>query len=55
MKKQERWILGFVIVILLVAGYYLITNPPSFLRQGRSVYVLQFLRNPDELHFIGKG
>ena len=48
MKKEVRWIVGIAIVVLLVAGYYLITNPPAFLRQGRSVYVLQFIRNPED-------
>jgi peptidoglycan LD-endopeptidase LytH len=48
MKKEIRWILSIVIIVILVGGYYLIKNPPSFLQQGRSVFVLQFLRNPEE-------
>ncbi|MBI9049591.1 MAG: M23 family metallopeptidase [Anaerolineaceae bacterium] len=48
MKKEIRWIISIIIVVLLVAGYYVIQHPPQFLRQGRSVKVLQFIRNPEE-------
>jgi murein DD-endopeptidase MepM/ murein hydrolase activator NlpD len=48
MKKEIRWILSIVIVAGLVAGYYFIQNPPQFLRQGRSVSVIKFLRNPED-------
>ena len=48
MKKEIRWILSIVIIVLLVAGYYVLRHPPQFLRQDRSVKVLQFIRNPED-------
>jgi len=47
MKKEIRFSLSLVIIASLVAGYFLLKNPPQFLKQGRSVKVLQFIRQPE--------
>jgi murein DD-endopeptidase MepM/ murein hydrolase activator NlpD len=48
LKKEMRWLLSLFIICLLVVGYYFIQNPPQFLNRGRSVNVMQFLRQPDQ-------
>ncbi len=48
MKKEIHFILSLSLIALMVAGYWFLKNPPQFLRQGRSVKVLQFLHDPQD-------
>lgn len=48
MKKETRIIFSILLVVFLVAGYYYLKNPPQFIRQGRSVKVMQFIRQPEK-------
>jgi murein DD-endopeptidase MepM/ murein hydrolase activator NlpD len=48
MKKETRLLISLLLIAMMVGGYFFLKNPPQFLRQGRSVKVLQFLRKPQE-------
>jgi peptidoglycan LD-endopeptidase LytH len=48
MKKEIKWILSILIVVGLVAGYFVIQYLPQYLEKGRSVNVLKFIRNPED-------
>jgi len=48
MQSGTRFILSILLIALMVGGYFFLKNPPQFLRQSRSVKVMQFFRHPED-------